>query len=52
VSATVNRLLENCRLPSMLHKKAALGPEEIVTEMHFIRLAQQDEFQEEIQALK
>ncbi|XP_068756946.1 uncharacterized protein [Montipora capricornis] len=53
VSATVNRFLENCRLPSTLRKKAALGPEEIDTsEMHFIRLAQQEEFQEEIQALK
>ena len=53
VSATVNRFLENCHLPSMLRKKAALGPEEIVTsEMQFIRLAQQEEFQEEIQALK
>ena len=53
VSATVNRFLENCRLPSTLRKKAALGPEEIVTsEMHFIRLAQKEEFQEEIQALK
>lgn len=53
VSATVNRFLENCRLPSTLRKKEALGPEEIVTsEMHFIRLAQQEEFQEEIQALK
>ena len=53
VSATVNRFLENCRLPSMLHKKAALGPEEIITsEMQFIRLAQQEEFQDEIQALK
>ena len=40
VSATVNRFLENCRLPSTLRKKAALGPEEIITsEMHFIRLA-------------
>ena len=53
VSATVNRFLENCHLPSMLHKKAALGPEEIITsEMQFIRLAQQEEFQDEIQALK
>lgn len=53
MSATVNRFLENCRLPSTLRKKAALGPEEIDTsEMHFIRLAQQEEFQEEIQALK
>ena len=53
VSATVNRFLENCHLPSTLRKKAALGPEEIVTsEMKFIRLAQQEEFQEEIQALK
>ena len=53
MSATVNRLIENCRLPSRLRKKGALGPDEIVTsEMHFIRLAQQEEFQEEIQALK
>ena len=53
VFGTVNRFLKNCRLPSTLCKKAALGPEEIVTsEMHFIRLAQQEEFQEEIQALK
>ena len=37
VSATVNRFLENCHLPSKLRKKAALGPEEIITsEMHFI----------------
>ena len=53
MSATVNPFLENCRLASTLRKKAALGPAEIVTsEMHFIRLAQQEEFQEEIQALK
>ena len=53
VSATVNRFLENCRLPVTLHKKGTLKPEEIVTsEMHFIRLAQQEEFQEEIRALK
>ena len=53
VSATVNRFLENCRLPLTFRKKAALGPEEIVTsEMHFIRLAQREEFLEEIQALK
>ena len=50
---TVNRFPENCRLPSTFCKKAALGPEEIVTsEMHFIRLAQREEFLEEIQALK
>ena len=53
VSTAVNHFSENCRLPSMLRKKAALGPEEIVTsKMHLIRLAQQEEFQEEIQALK
>jgi len=53
VSATVNCFLEYCRLPSTLRMKAALGPEEIFTsEMHFSRLAQQEEFQEEIQALK
>ena len=52
VSATVNRFLENCHLQSTLRKKAALRPEEIVTsEMHFIRLAQQEEFQDEIQVL-
>lgn len=52
VFATVNRFLENCRLPSTFRKKAALGPEEIDTsEMHFIGLAQQEEFQEEVQAL-
>ena len=53
VSTTVNHFLENCCLPSMLHKKAALGPEKIITsEMHFVRLAQQEEFRDEIQALK
>ena len=53
VSATVNSFLENCHLPSTLQKKAALGPEEIITsEMHFNRLARQGEFQDEIQALK
>ena len=52
VSTTVNRFLENFRLPSTLRKKAALGPEDFFTsEMRFIRLAQQ-EFQDEIQALK
>lgn len=40
VSATVNRFLVNCGLPSTLCKKGALRPEEIVTsEMHLIRLA-------------
>ena len=53
VSATVNCFLEYCRLSSTLRMKAALGPEEIFTsEMHLSRLAQQEEFQEEIQALK
>ena len=53
VSATVNRFLENCHLPSTLHKKGTLKPGEIVTsEMHLIRLAQQEEFQEEIRARK
>ena len=46
VRATVNRFLENCLLPVTLRKKGTLKPEEIVTsEMHFIRLAQQEEFQ-------
>ena len=53
MSATVNRFLENCRLPPTLRRKGAIKPEEIVTsEMYFIRLAQQEEFQEEIRALK
>ena len=53
VSATVNRFLENCRLPPTLRRKGTIKPEEIVTsEMYFIRLAQQEEFQEEIRALK
>ena len=53
VSATVDRFVENCCLPSMLRKKAALGPEEIISsEMQFIRLAQPEEFHDEIQALK
>ena len=53
VSATVNCFLENCRLPPTLHRKGAIKPEEIVTlEMCLIRLAQQEEFQEEIPALK
>ena len=51
--ATVNRFIENCRLPLTLRKKGTLRPDEIVTsEMQLIRLAQQEEFQEEIRALK
>ena len=53
VFATVNCFLENCRSPSTLRTKAALRPAEIVaSEMHLIRLAQQEEFQEEIRAIK
>ena len=45
--------IENCRLPLTLCKKGTLRPEEIATsEMQLIRLAQQEEFQEEIHALK
>ena len=53
VSETVNRFLKNCRSPSTLCNKGARRPEEIVaSEMHLIRLAQQEEFQEEIRTLK
>lgn len=49
----MNRFLENCCLPLKLRKKAALGPEEIVTsEMHLIKLGHQEELHEDIQALK
>ena len=45
VFAIVNRFLENSRSPSTLRTKGSLRPEEIVaSEMHLIRLAQQDEF--------
>ena len=47
------RFIENCRSPLTLHKKETVTPEEIATsEMQLIRLAQQEEFQEEIYALK
>ena len=53
LTATVYRFIENCRSPLTLRKKGTLRPEEIATsEMQLIRLAQQEEFQEEIHALK
>ena len=49
----MNYFAENCRSPLTLRKTGALTPEEIVSsEMYLIQVAQQDEFQEEMRALK
>lgn len=53
MSATVHCFLENCHLPASLRMKGTLKPEEIVTsEIHLIRLTEQEDFQEEICTMK
>ncbi|XP_078360400.1 uncharacterized protein LOC144644752 [Oculina patagonica] len=53
VTASVDRFLENCRLPAALRREGALKPDEVsAAEMRYIRQAQQEVFAQEIRALK
>ncbi|KAL9987044.1 hypothetical protein ACROYT_G001279 [Oculina patagonica] len=50
VTASVDRFLENCRLPAALRREGALKPDEVsAAEMRYIRQAQQEVFAQEIE---